>query len=125
MASHEVRIGVREFRAHLADYLRQAREGRSFVVISRGEVIASVGPPTPRAQRKAGALAGRLNKAIDFDASSDEFPGQSIFPSFAELTPAQKSLHRRLAELSRKTRAENPDATSDHDWLYGEDGAPK
>ncbi len=125
MASNQVRIGVREFRAHMADYLRQAQEGRSFVVFSRGEPIASLGPPAPPASRKAGALAGRLHMAPDVDTLPDDFSGEDRGATFKDLTPAQKSLHQRLSELSQKARAANPDATSDHDWLYGEDGAPK
>lgn len=44
---------------------------------------------------------------------------------YQDLSPQQKSLHDRLAELGRKAREATPDASSDHADLYGEDGAPR
>jgi antitoxin (DNA-binding transcriptional repressor) of toxin-antitoxin stability system len=68
------RIGVREFRGNLAEFLRQARQGRSFLVMSRDEVLAEVGPPPQqaRARRRPGALRGNIRIAPDFDALSPE-----------------------------------------------------
>jgi antitoxin (DNA-binding transcriptional repressor) of toxin-antitoxin stability system len=63
------RVGVREFRGNLTAFLRQAREGRSFLVMSRDQVLAEVGPP-PRAarpRRRSGALRGKIRIAPDFD----------------------------------------------------------
>lgn len=64
------RLGVREFRANMAEVLRQARRGSSFVIASRGEVLAELHPPSPsaRAHRRPGALRGRIRLADDFDA---------------------------------------------------------
>jgi antitoxin (DNA-binding transcriptional repressor) of toxin-antitoxin stability system len=63
-------VGVREFRGNLAEYLRQARQGRSFLIMSRDEVLAELGPPPPamRPRRKSGALRGKIRIAPDFDA---------------------------------------------------------
>jgi antitoxin (DNA-binding transcriptional repressor) of toxin-antitoxin stability system len=44
------RVGVREFRGNLTGFLRQARQGRSFLIVSRDQVLAEVGPP-PQAAR--------------------------------------------------------------------------
>jgi len=41
----QVRVGVRELRANLSGLLRQARQGTSFLVMSRNEVIAEIRPP--------------------------------------------------------------------------------
>jgi len=64
-----VRVGVRELRANLSGLLRQARHGTSFLVMSHNEVVAEIRPPskmvTPR--RRAGALAGKIHMADDFD----------------------------------------------------------
>jgi antitoxin (DNA-binding transcriptional repressor) of toxin-antitoxin stability system len=38
-------VGVREFRANVRDYLRQASQGSSFLVTSHGQVLAEVRPP--------------------------------------------------------------------------------
>ena len=64
------RIGVREFRGNLTGFLRQARQGRSFLVMSRDQVLAEVGPPPPEARprRQPGALRGKIRMAPDFDA---------------------------------------------------------
>lgn len=64
------RLGVREFRANMTGFLRQARHGRSFPVTSRGEVLAEIHPPSPsiRSRRRPGALRGRIRMAEDFDA---------------------------------------------------------
>ena len=63
------RLGVREFRANMADILRQARHGSSFLVTSRDEVLAEIHPPSkaPVARRQPGALRGRIRMAGDFD----------------------------------------------------------
>lgn len=63
------RIGVREFRANLSEFLRQAQQGRSFLVMARDEVLAEVGPPSPamRPPRRPGALRGKIRIAPDFD----------------------------------------------------------
>jgi antitoxin (DNA-binding transcriptional repressor) of toxin-antitoxin stability system len=64
------RVGVREFRGNLTGFLRQARQGRSFLVMSHDQVLAEVGPP-PHAvlpRRRPGALRGKIRIAPDFDA---------------------------------------------------------
>jgi antitoxin (DNA-binding transcriptional repressor) of toxin-antitoxin stability system len=40
------RVGVREFRGNLTEFLRQARQGRSFLIMSRDQVPAKVEPST-------------------------------------------------------------------------------
>lgn len=68
------RVGVREFRANLAGFLRQARQGASFLVTSRDQVLAEVRPPPPaeRPRRRPGALRGKIRMAPDFDALPPE-----------------------------------------------------
>ena len=63
------RIGVREFRGNLTGFLRQARQGRSFLVMSHDQVLAEVGPPRQgeRPFRRPGALRGKIRIAPDFD----------------------------------------------------------
>ncbi|MCK8783623.1 prevent-host-death protein [Roseomonas sp. NAR14] len=64
------RLGVREFRENMAEFLRQARQGSSFLITSHDEVLAELHPPsTPvRPRRRPGALRGRIRLAPDFDA---------------------------------------------------------
>jgi antitoxin (DNA-binding transcriptional repressor) of toxin-antitoxin stability system len=64
------RVGVREFRGNLTGFLRQARQGRSFLIMSRDQVLAEVGPPqqADRPRRQPGALRGKIRMASDFDA---------------------------------------------------------
>ncbi|SFI17778.1 prevent-host-death protein [Methylobacterium brachiatum] len=63
------RIGVRTFRNHIDAFLREARNGHTFLVTSRGEVLAELRPPADavRADRTPGALRGRIRMAPDFD----------------------------------------------------------
>lgn len=67
------KVGVREFRSNLPGFIRQVREGSSFLVTARGEVVAVVQPPprTP-SRRQAGTLRGRIHIAPDFDTLPDE-----------------------------------------------------
>jgi antitoxin (DNA-binding transcriptional repressor) of toxin-antitoxin stability system len=70
----QVRVGVRELRANLSELLRQARQGTSFLVMSRNEVIAEIRPPSgvegPR--RIPGLLKGKIRMAEDFDMLPDD-----------------------------------------------------
>ena len=63
------RVGVREFRGNLTAFLHQARQGRSFLVTSRDQVLAEIGPPprATRGRRQPGALRGKISMAPDFD----------------------------------------------------------
>ena len=63
------KVGVREFRGNLTGFLRQVRQGQSFLVTSYDEVLAEVRPPPPseRPRRRPGALRGRIRMAPDFD----------------------------------------------------------
>ncbi|MGF3022566.1 type II toxin-antitoxin system Phd/YefM family antitoxin [Methylobacterium aquaticum] len=64
------RVGLRKVQANLADYLDQARQGRTFIVTSQGEPIAEIHPPRPdaRSRRRPGALAGRIHLTEEDDA---------------------------------------------------------
>lgn len=68
------RVGVREFRGNMTDFLRQARHGSSFLITSRGEVLAELRPPSKavRPRRQPGALRGRIRMAPDFDTLPPE-----------------------------------------------------
>lgn len=63
------RVGVREFRGNLTGFLRQARQGASFLVMSHDQVLAEIRPPpkAERPRRRPGALRGKIRMAADFD----------------------------------------------------------
>jgi antitoxin (DNA-binding transcriptional repressor) of toxin-antitoxin stability system len=71
---NQVRVGVRELRANLSGLLRQARQGTSFLVMSRNEVIAEIRPPSDleRPRRVPGLLKGKIRIAEDFDVLPDD-----------------------------------------------------
>ena len=64
------KIGIREFRQNLPDFMRQVRQGCSFLVTSDGEIVALVQPPRldMPLRRQPGTLHGRIHMAEDFDA---------------------------------------------------------
>ena len=68
------KVGVREFRGNLLGYMRQVRQGASFLVTSRGEVVAVVQPPRapPPPRRQPGTLQGKIRMAPDFDTLPDD-----------------------------------------------------
>ncbi len=63
------KVGVREFRGNLPGFMRQVRQGSSFLVTSRGEVVAVVQPPkaSPPPRRQPGTLRGKIRMAPNFD----------------------------------------------------------
>jgi len=67
-------VGVRELRGNMTGFLRQARQGASFLITSHGEVIAELRPPTvaARPRRTPGALRGKIHMAADFDVLPDD-----------------------------------------------------
>jgi antitoxin (DNA-binding transcriptional repressor) of toxin-antitoxin stability system len=73
-AAGQVRVGVRELRGNLTGYLRQVAAGGSVLVTSHDRVIAELRAPAGavRADRRPGALAGKIRMADDFDAMPDE-----------------------------------------------------
>jgi len=76
-----IKVGVREFRGKLGDYLRQAAKGARFLIVSRGKPVAELGAPsddTPRREpRHSGGLKGQIWMADDWD----EWP-EDILESF-------------------------------------------
>ena len=69
--SEPVRIGIRELRGKLSDYLRQAQKGARFLIVSRGEPVAELIAPTEketvREPRQSGLMKGQIWIADDFD----------------------------------------------------------
>ena len=51
----------------MTGFLRQARNGSSFLITSNGEVVAEIRPPPERPRRRPGALRGKIQMAPDFD----------------------------------------------------------
>lgn len=73
-----VKVGVREFRGKLGDYLSQAQQGARFTIVSRGKPIAEVRAPADvpeksTAPRVLGALKGQIWIADDFDEWPEGF----------------------------------------------------
>lgn len=68
------RIGVKTFRGNIDGFLREARDGNTFLVTSHGEVLAEIHPPADavRTARTPGMLRGRIAMAPDFDTLPPE-----------------------------------------------------
>jgi antitoxin (DNA-binding transcriptional repressor) of toxin-antitoxin stability system len=69
-------VGVRELRANLTAYLRQAGQGEIIAITSHDTVIAELHPPpSPSAvlpPRKPGGMKGQIWMADDFDEMPPE-----------------------------------------------------
>lgn len=63
------RIGVRELRGRMSEVLREVREGATFDVTWRDQVVAELRPPASaeRPRRKLGGMEGEIWMAPDFD----------------------------------------------------------
>ena len=73
-----VRIGVRELRGKLGDYLRRASAGARFLIVSHGRPVAELGAPaggpaTEKPPRKLGVLRGKIWMADDWDEWPEGF----------------------------------------------------
>ncbi len=54
-----VRVGVREFKAHMGQYIRRVKAGETIVLTNRGEDVAEMSPPG-RARLTGVDLAKRM-----------------------------------------------------------------
>ncbi len=62
------RVGIREFRGNLNAFLKDVEAGQTLVLTSHHKVVAEIRPPSQRlAQRKPGALRGKIKMTSDFD----------------------------------------------------------
>ena len=72
-----IKVGVRELRGKLSDYLRQAREGARFLIVSHGQPIAELGAPAQapadRNLRVLGSMKGEIWMADDWDEWPEGF----------------------------------------------------
>jgi len=66
-AANEVRVGVRELRGKLTEYLREASLGKSVLVTLHDTVIAEIRAPSAQMPREPGALRGQIRMSHDFD----------------------------------------------------------
>jgi antitoxin (DNA-binding transcriptional repressor) of toxin-antitoxin stability system len=68
------RVGVRAFRENMTAFLQDAQQGRSFLIMSRDQVVAALGPPpaAERPRRRPGGLRGQVRMAPDFDTLPDD-----------------------------------------------------
>ena len=68
------RVGIRDLRSNLSNYLRRAHDGQVIQVTSRDEVVAELHPafPAQDARRKPGTLKGKIRMAPDFDTLPEE-----------------------------------------------------
>jgi len=69
-----IRVGVRELRRSLTQYLHEAARGVAVLVTSHDTVIAEIRAPAPRHRpaRRPGALRGQIHMADDFDTMPSE-----------------------------------------------------
>ena len=71
-----LRVEARAFQDDMAEYLRRARQGASFLIVSDGEVVAELRPPPSPptlALREPGRMRGKIWMADDWDTWPEGF----------------------------------------------------
>jgi len=82
------RVEMAEFQDNVASFLRQARRGASFLIVSQDEAVTELHPPSqpqPEPPRRLmGAMRGKIWMADDFETWPegfiDEMVNGPIFP---------------------------------------------
>jgi prevent-host-death family protein len=52
----EIRVGTRELKSKLSEYLRRVKNGQTIIVTERGKVIAQLGPARQSAEERIWAM---------------------------------------------------------------------
>ena len=76
-----IKVGVRELRGKLGDYLRRARNGSRFLIVSRGRPIAELTAPTTTEEQKPLRKLGLLDGKIRIEPDWDQWP-EDVLQSF-------------------------------------------
>jgi prevent-host-death family protein len=53
---NEIRVGTRELKSKLSEYLRHVKNGRTIIVTERGKVIARLGPASQSVEERIWAM---------------------------------------------------------------------
>ncbi|HET7316699.1 MAG TPA: type II toxin-antitoxin system prevent-host-death family antitoxin [Sphingomicrobium sp.] len=70
------KVGIRELRSSLSDFIKRARNGHVIRITSRNEVVAELRPAgaVKHVRRMPGTLKGKIRIAADFD----ELPKETV-----------------------------------------------
>jgi antitoxin (DNA-binding transcriptional repressor) of toxin-antitoxin stability system len=69
-----IKVGVRELRGRLSEYLRQAQSGARFTIMSRGEAMAELSAPPASEDKQGPRKLGALEGKVRFDPDWDQWP---------------------------------------------------
>ena len=53
---NEIRVGTRELKSKLSEYLRRVKNGQTIIVTERGKVIAQLGPASQSVEERIWAM---------------------------------------------------------------------
>jgi prevent-host-death family protein len=90
-------VGIRELKARLSEYVRQARSGEHVLVTDRGEVVAEITPPGDAPTDGSvppGLLALAKRGLVTLGAPSEDRP----YPSLARAGKHQRIAAQLLEE---------------------------
>lgn len=99
-------VGIRELKAHLAEYIRRAEKGESITVTDRGRAVARLGPEPatkPTIEERVRQLVAE--GFLEWDGGKPDFGGEPIEPA----TPGFS-----LSDLVVTLRDEDLDALVDN-----------
>lgn len=68
---NEVRVGTRELKSKLSEYLRRVKMGQTIIVTERGNIVAQLAPPLHTAEERIWAMV---------DAGLADWNGKKLKP---------------------------------------------
>ena len=68
---NEIRVGTRELKSKLSEYLRRVKNGQTIIVTERGKVIAQLGPASQSVEERIWAMV---------DAGLADWNGKKLKP---------------------------------------------
>jgi prevent-host-death family protein len=91
MGSPHTAVGSRELKTRLGTYLRQVRQGATFVITDRGIPVATLEPIAPASDDLRSALAGLVARGV-LGGAVGERPALAPFEPIAAARSASEAI---------------------------------
>ncbi len=89
----EVTVGIREFKAHLSEYLRRVKAGETIVLTERGKVLGRLAPPTTEERIRQLVREGKVQWSGKMPMKIAALPGLAEGYSLSDLIIEMRGEH--------------------------------